>query len=115
MTVLVTGATGFLGSHLTELLLAAGERPRVLVRPGEAVGASAGEVVDVFRGDVADRGARRPSTRARTCAGSRRWCERHSPPAFDVWCMSARSPCTETTSGVRPTRARRCGKSRIPT
>jgi 2-alkyl-3-oxoalkanoate reductase len=57
MTVLVTGATGFLGSHLTELLLAAGERPRVLVRPGEAVGASAGEVVDVFRGDVGDRAA----------------------------------------------------------
>jgi nucleoside-diphosphate-sugar epimerase len=57
MTVLVTGATGFLGSHLTELLLAAGERPRVLVRPGEAVAASAGEVVDVFRGDVGDRAA----------------------------------------------------------
>src|SRR5215218_1642656 len=57
MTVLVTGATGFLGSHLTELLLAAGERPRVLVRPGEAVGVSAGAAVDVFSGDIGDRAA----------------------------------------------------------
>jgi 2-alkyl-3-oxoalkanoate reductase len=57
MTVLVTGATGFLGSHLTELLLAAGERPRVLVRPGEAVRASASAIVDVHRGDIGDRAA----------------------------------------------------------
>ena len=38
MTVLVTGAAGFLGSHVTDLLLARGERPRVLIRPGDSVG-----------------------------------------------------------------------------
>jgi 2-alkyl-3-oxoalkanoate reductase len=51
VTVLVTGAAGFLGSHLTELLVERGERPRVLIRPGEIVGTSN---VDVRRGDVAD-------------------------------------------------------------
>jgi nucleoside-diphosphate-sugar epimerase len=53
MTVLLTGAAGFLGSHLTDLCLANGERPRVLVRPGESVRADAD--VDVHRGDVGDR------------------------------------------------------------
>ena len=34
MTVLVTGAAGFLGSHVVELLVANGQRTRALVRPG---------------------------------------------------------------------------------
>jgi nucleoside-diphosphate-sugar epimerase len=54
MTVLVTGATGFLGSHVIDLLLASGERPRVLVHPGESVGALADAGVDVHRGDIGD-------------------------------------------------------------
>lgn len=57
MTVLVTGATGLLGSHLTELLVARGERPRVLVRPGEGANGLAGDEVDIHRADLADRAA----------------------------------------------------------
>ena len=37
MTVLVTGAAGLLGSHIVDLLVEGGERPRALVRPGERV------------------------------------------------------------------------------
>jgi nucleoside-diphosphate-sugar epimerase len=35
MTTLVTGAAGFLGSHIVDLLIAHGEQPRALVRPGD--------------------------------------------------------------------------------
>ncbi|MCW3049277.1 MAG: hypothetical protein JWO74_3561 [Solirubrobacterales bacterium] len=54
MTLLVTGATGFLGSHLTELLLARGERPRVLV-PADGAGALAEAELEVHTGDICDR------------------------------------------------------------
>jgi nucleoside-diphosphate-sugar epimerase len=55
MTVLVTGAGGFLGSHVTELLLAAGARPRVLVRPGESLRVPDDVELDVLRADLSDR------------------------------------------------------------
>jgi nucleoside-diphosphate-sugar epimerase len=55
MTVLVTGATGLLGSHVTDLLVGAGQRPRVLVRPGEALNGLADAHVDVAWGDMQDR------------------------------------------------------------
>lgn len=55
MTTLVTGATGLLGSHLTDLLLARGERPRVLVRPGDNVNGFSDANVDVCWGDMTDR------------------------------------------------------------
>jgi len=55
MTTLVTGATGLLGSHVTDLLLARGERPRVLVRPGDSLNGLADAFVEVCWGDMADR------------------------------------------------------------
>jgi nucleoside-diphosphate-sugar epimerase len=57
MTVLVTGATGFLGSHVTGLLLDRGERPRVLVRPGDSARPLADAVADVRFADIGDRSA----------------------------------------------------------
>ncbi len=62
MTYFVTGATGFIGRHLVERLLARGERVHVLVRPQSAAkfetlrefwGARAGRVVPVA-GDLAE-------------------------------------------------------------
>jgi nucleoside-diphosphate-sugar epimerase len=55
MTVLVTGATGLLGSHLTELLVAQGERPRVLLQSGDSLNGLGEANVDVHWGDVRDR------------------------------------------------------------
>jgi 2-alkyl-3-oxoalkanoate reductase len=57
MTVLVTGATGLLGSHLAELLLARGERPRLLVRPGDGLNGLADANVEVCWGDMGNRAA----------------------------------------------------------
>jgi nucleoside-diphosphate-sugar epimerase len=57
MTVLVTGAAGFLGAHLTDLLVARGERPRALIRPGDTAKALEEADIDVHRGDLCDRAA----------------------------------------------------------
>jgi nucleoside-diphosphate-sugar epimerase len=57
VTVLVTGAAGFLGSHLTDRLLAAGVQPRVLARPGDRLRTPAHAGVDVHWADLDDRAA----------------------------------------------------------
>ena len=54
MPVLVTGATGFLGSHVVDLLLKRGESVRALVRPGEAADRLARAGVEIRRGDLWD-------------------------------------------------------------
>jgi uncharacterized protein YbjT (DUF2867 family) len=55
MDVLVTGATGFVGSRLVPALLAAGHDVRVLVR--DAAGYDAPEGVTVFEGDLLEPGS----------------------------------------------------------
>jgi dihydroflavonol-4-reductase len=51
---LVTGASGFLGSHLARLLVQRGERVRVLVRPRSDTRALAELPVERVRGDLTD-------------------------------------------------------------
>jgi 2-alkyl-3-oxoalkanoate reductase len=57
MTVLVTGAGGFLGSHVTELLVARGTPTRVLARPGDPLGTPYDGALDVHWADLTDRAA----------------------------------------------------------
>jgi dihydroflavonol-4-reductase len=57
MTTLVTGASGFIGSHLTRLLVQHGHQVRAFVRPTSRVDALQGLSIDVVRGDLRDRAA----------------------------------------------------------
>ena len=52
MTSLVTGATGFIGSHLARLLTSQGEKVRVLVRPTSNLRALTGLPVEICPGDL---------------------------------------------------------------
>jgi dihydroflavonol-4-reductase len=55
MTTLVTGATGFLGSHVARALAARGENVRVLVRPSSDLRALVGLDAERVIGDLKDR------------------------------------------------------------
>src|SRR3954469_14021987 len=55
--VLVTGATGLLGSHIVERLVARGDRVRALVRPGSDVSFLQTLGVELAYGDLTDAGS----------------------------------------------------------
>ncbi len=57
MKTLVTGATGFLGSHLVEALVGRGEEVRALVRPTSQVERLRALDVELVQGDLADAGS----------------------------------------------------------
>lgn len=57
MTTLVTGATGFVGSHVARQLVAAGESVRVLARGGSRRQALDGAAVEWAEGDLRDEGS----------------------------------------------------------
>lgn len=57
MAVLVTGASGFLGGRLVEMLAASGERVRVFARPSADLGRLAALPIEVARGSFRDRPA----------------------------------------------------------
>lgn len=52
MTILVTGATGFLGSHLVQRLVEEGHRVKILTRPGSLSGVRRNLRVEAITGDV---------------------------------------------------------------
>jgi nucleoside-diphosphate-sugar epimerase len=57
MKVLVTGATGFVGSHLTETLVGAGYELRVLARPTSDMSVFKNLDVEIVQGDITDAAA----------------------------------------------------------
>ena len=76
--VLITGATGFIGSHLAERLVAEGAQVRVLVRDPQKLLASLCGQVEVVRGDLLQPGCfaaagRRAHPPARRTCRSRAW------------------------------------------
>lgn len=54
MNILLTGATGFTGSHLLDQMLAAGIQPRCLVRASSAAAALRSRAVEIVTGDIGD-------------------------------------------------------------
>jgi dihydroflavonol-4-reductase len=81
MTVLVTGATGFVGAAVARRLLRAGARVRVLVRPGSDRRNLAGLAVEPVEGDLRegaslDRAVRGCETLFHVAADYRLWARR---------------------------------------
>jgi dihydroflavonol-4-reductase len=54
MITLVTGATGFIGSHVARKLVERGDRVRALVRPSSRLDAIAGLPIEIVHGDLRD-------------------------------------------------------------
>ena len=52
--VLITGATGFIGNHVTRLCLEQGNAVRVMVMPGEDRSPLAGMEVEFVEGNLLD-------------------------------------------------------------
>ena len=135
MTVLVTGAAGFLGSHVTDLLIEAGDHPRVLVRPATSMS----QRRPMSRSTAEIRRSRRPGgcterrgSRPSLCSADRAMGPRsrvrtdERPRARDACarCDERRGPASRArqldhrprvAGTARPMRPRRCERSRIPT
>ena len=58
-TTVITGGAGFIGSHLVKLLVARGERVRVVDRPGAKFDHLPLDAIDVVPADIRDRGLHR--------------------------------------------------------
>ena len=100
MKVCVTGATGFIGAHLTARLVSAGHDVRVAVRDGRRLRALAGVEVEAIQGNILDR---RSIGRAMAgcelvfhCAGMVA-----SRPRSEVWRVNAVAPRVVVDAAAR--------------
>lgn len=94
MIAAVTGATGFVGSHVTRALVARGDTVRVLVRPGADTRAIRGLPVTVVTGDLRDRRSLDPLVRGASQVF-------HVAADYRLW---ARHPSELFTTNVEGTR-----------
>ncbi len=94
MKTLVTGATGFLGSHVARALQARGEDVRVLVRPSSDLRALEGLDAERFQGDLRDR-----SSLDRAMSGVTRVF--HVAADYRLWARDPREIYESNVTGTR--------------
>jgi dihydroflavonol-4-reductase len=94
MKTLVTGATGFLGSHVARQLAARGERLRVLLRPTSDTRAIDGLEAERFAGDLRD-----ASSLDRALAGVTRVF--HVAADYRLWARNPREIYESNVAGTR--------------
>jgi dihydroflavonol-4-reductase len=108
MTSLVTGATGFLGSHVARQLLARGERVRVLARKSSDRRMIDGTAAEVVEGDLRD-----AASLSRAVSG----CDRvfHVAADYRLWARDSREIYESNVTGTKNllAAARRAGVTRF--
>jgi dihydroflavonol-4-reductase len=94
MTTLVTGAAGFLGSHVTRQLVARGEEVRVLLRPSSQNRAIADLPLEYVTGDLRD-----AASLARAMKGVRRVF--HVAADYRLWAKRSREIYDSNVGGTK--------------
>src|SRR5579885_3325243 len=94
MTTLVTGAAGFLGSHIARLLVARGETVRVLLRPSSSNRAIADLPLEYVTGDLRD-----PASLDRALAGVARVF--HVAADYRLWARKSREIYDSNVGGTK--------------
>ncbi|HWG59842.1 MAG TPA: hopanoid-associated sugar epimerase [Candidatus Acidoferrales bacterium] len=94
MTTLVTGAAGFVGSHIARQLVSAGYQVRVLVRPATDRRALAGLTAEIAEGDLRD-----PRSLDRAMKGVRR--VYHAAADYRLWARDSDEIYRSNVDGTR--------------
>src|SRR5690348_8472887 len=94
MTTLVTGASGFLGSHVARQLVARGEDVRVLMRPSSTNRAVAALSLEYVTGDLRD-----PASVARAMQGVKRVF--HVAADYRLWARRSREIYDSNVGGTK--------------
>src|SRR5204862_6293020 len=108
MTTLVTGAAGFLGSHVTRQLVARGDQVRVLLRASSTNRAIADLPLEYVTGDL-----REPASLDRAMKGVKRVF--HIAAAYRLWARSSQEIYDSNIGGTRnlQRQAKRAGVERL--